>query len=213
VTRCGHGHASGQAVASRATLAGGRTLASGSAGVSRPLRETAVGAAGVTTVDRRPTMGRLGDRLVAEGLINADQLQRALSAQKGTRDKLGTVLIRMNYLTEERLLAFLTRQYNVPSITLSHLDIDPEVLRLVPAPPARRVQVLPIKRNGNVLTLAMADPTNVLALDDIAFFTNLQIQPVVASEVAIRQATERLYGNHGESMADMMSELEEAESD
>src|SRR5262245_4502878 len=215
-TKLGDRERLSQVMARLATLAGGRPLASGPAAMSRSTEPAR--AAQPTKVsaspDRRPgPVGRLGDRLVTEGLISAEQLQRALAAQKGTRDKLGSVLIRMNYLTEERLLAFLTRQYNVPSITLSQLDIDPEVLRLVPAQLAERLQVLPIKRNGNVLTLAMADPTNVLALDDIAFFTNLQIQPVVASEVAIRQATERLYGNHGESMADMMSELEEAESD
>ena len=101
----------------------------------------------------------------------------------------------------------------MPSITLSQLDIDPEVLRLVPGPLAEKLEVLPIKRSGNTLTLAMADPTNVLALDDVAFMTNLQIQPVVASEVAIRQAIDRLYNTPGESVADMMSELEEAEGD
>ncbi len=214
-TKLGDRERLGQVMARLATLAGGRPLASGSSGASRSVaRDPLASPSGSTAPERRPgPMGRLGDRLVAEGLITADQLQRALAAQKGTRDKLGTVLIRMNYLTEERLLSFLTKQYNVPAITLSQLDIDPEVLKLVPAQLAERLQVLPIKRNGNVLTLAMADPTNVLALDDVAFFTNLQIQPVVASEVAIRQAMERLYGNHGENMADMMSELEEAGSD
>ena len=101
----------------------------------------------------------------------------------------------------------------MPSITLTQLDIDPEVLRLVPGPLAEKLEVLPIKRSGNTLTLAMADPTNVLALDDVAFMTNLQIQPVVASEVAIRKAIDRLYNTPGESVADMMSELEEAEAD
>jgi len=158
-------------------------------------------------------MWRLGDRLVAEGLITGEQLQRALAAQKGTRDKLGSLLVRMNLLTEDKLLSFLSRQYSVPSVTLSQLDIDPEVLKLVPGQLAERLQVLPVKRNGNTLTLAMADPTNVLALDDVAFFTNLLIQPVVASEASIRQAIENVYGNQGDKVADMMSELEEAEAD
>jgi type IV pilus assembly protein PilB len=158
-------------------------------------------------------MARLGDRLIAEGLITAEQLGQALAAQKGTRDKLGTILVRRGALTEDRLLAFLSRQYNVPSLTLSQLEIEPDVLRLVPGPLAEKLEVLPIKRSGNTLTLAMADPTNVLALDDVAFMTNLQIQPVVASEVALRQAIDRLYNTPGESVADMMSELEEAEGD
>ena len=158
-------------------------------------------------------MARLGDRLIAEGLITPEKLGQALSAQKGTRDKLGTVLVRLGALGEDQLLDFLSRQHNVPSITLHQLEIEPEVLRLVPAPLAEKLEVLPIKRTGNTLTLAMADPTNVLALDDVAFMTNLQIQPVVASEVAIRQAIDRCYNSPRDSVADMMSELEEAESD
>jgi len=162
--------------------------------------------------DRRG-MSRIGDRLIAEGLITPEQLTRALAAQKGTRDKLGSILVRMGVLAEEKLLGFLTKQYNVASISLSQLDIDPEVLRLVPGPLAEKLDVLPIKRLGNVLTLAMADPSNVLALDDVAFMTNLQIQPVVASEVAIRQAIERVYKGPGDSVADVMSELEGVEAD
>ena len=158
-------------------------------------------------------MARIGDRLIAEGLITREQLAQALGAQKGTRDKVGTILVRLGLLTEERLLTFLSEQHNVPSTTLSQLDIDPEVLRLVPGPLAEKLEVLPIKRSGNTLTLAMADPTNVLALDDVAFMTNLQIQPVVASQVAIRKAIERLYSTPGESVADMMSELEGAGND
>jgi len=163
------------------------------------------------TAERRVT--RLGDRLIAEGLIAPEQLSHALSAQKGTRDKLGTILVRLGAITEDRLLEFLSRQYNVPAIVLSQLDIDTDVLRLVPGPLAEKLEVLPIRRTGNTLTLAMADPTNVLAIDDVAFMTNLQIQPVVASEVAIRQAIDRLYSTPGESVADMMSELEGAEAD
>jgi type IV pilus assembly protein PilB len=214
-TKLGDRERLSQVVARLAGLAGGRPLASGAAPLAP--RGPATGPAqgqGLASRERRPVaIGRLGDRLVAEGLITADQLQRALSAQKGTRDKLGGLLVRMGYLTEEKLLAFLSRQYNVPSVTLSHVDIEPDVLKLVPAQLAERLQVLPIKRTANTLTLAMADPTNVLALDDVAFFTNLQIQPVVASEVSIRQAVDRLYGNQDESVAEMMSELEEAEGD
>jgi len=199
----------GEVVTRLAGLAGSRPLASGP---SAALRLSASPQASGS--DRRSaTVWRLGDRLVAEGLITPDQLHRALAAQKGTRDKLGGILVRMAFLTEDKLLAFLSQQYNVPSITLSQLDIDPEVLRLVPNQLAEKLQVLPVKRSGNTLTLAMADPTNILALDDVAFMTNLQIQPVVASEASIRQAIDRIYGGQGDTMADMMSELEEAEVD
>ncbi len=215
-TKLGDRERLGQVVARLAGLAGGRSSTGAGPVASRPPHQSRSGAPvaapGGASADRRPgTMWRLGDRLVAEGLITGEQLQRALGAQKGTRDKLGSLLVRMNYLTEDKLLSFLSRQYNVPSITLSQLDVDPEVLKLVPAQLAERLQVLPVKRTGNALTLAMADPTNVLALDDVAFFTNLQIQPVVASEASIRQAIDRLYGNQGDKVADMMSELEEAD--
>ena len=168
---------------------------------------------GVSPIERRQgSLSRLGDRLVAEKLISTDQLQRALAEQKGSADKLGTILVRLNFITEDSLVSFLSKQYAMPAITVAQVDPDPDVLKLVPEQIAKKHSVLPIKRIGNVLTLAMADPTNVFALDDVGFMTGLQIQPVVASEAAIRKAFERLYET-GASVNDMMSELEEADTD
>jgi type IV pilus assembly protein PilB len=165
------------------------------------------------TTERRPgSLSRLGDRLVAEKLISSDQLQRALAEQKGSADKLGTILVRLGFITEDSLVSFLSKQYAIPAITVAQVDPDPDVLKLVPEQIAKKHGVLPIKRMGNTLTLAMADPTNVFALDDVGFMTGLQIQPVVASEAAIRKAFERLYDT-GASVTDMMSELEEADTD
>src|SRR5437763_8158024 len=141
----------------------------------------------------QPVTRRLGDLLVAEGLITEDQLGRALAEQKGTTEKLGSILLKLDFIQEEQLIGFLSRQYGIPSITLSQLDIDPEVLKLVPDSIAKKYEVLPIKRAGTTLTLAMADPTNVFALDDVAFMTNLQVTPVVASQAAIRKAIDRNY--------------------
>ena len=155
----------------------------------------------------QPVNRRLGDLLVAEGLISQDQLDRALTEQKGTSEKLGSILVRLDLLTEEQLIGFLSRQYGIPSITLSQLDIDPEVLRLVPAQIAKKYEVLPVKRAGNSLTLAMADPTNVFALDDVAFMTNLQVLPVVASQVAIRKAIDRNYESQTAAITGVLSEL------
>src|SRR5438093_8462111 len=129
----------------------------------------------------QPVTRRLGDLLVAEGLITEEQLGRALAEQKGTTEKLGSILLKLDFIQEEQLIGFLSRQYGIPSITLSQLDIDPEVLKLVPSQLAKRYEMIPIKRTGNALTLAMSDPTNVFALDDVAFLTNLQVLPVVAS--------------------------------
>src|SRR5713226_4557056 len=124
----------------------------------------------------QPVNRRLGDLLVTEGLLAPEDLRRALSEQKISSEKLGSILVRLNLLTEEQLIGFLSRQYGIPSISLSQLDIDPEVLRLVPSQLAKRYEVIPIKRTGNALTLAMSDPTNVFALDDVAFLTNLHRQ-------------------------------------
>ena len=152
---------------------------------------------------------RLGDLLVAEGLVTEDQLRQALGEQKGKTDKLGSILVRQGSISEEQLIGFLSRQYGIPSITLVNLDVDPETLRLVPAHIAKKYDVLPVKRIGGTLTLAMSDPTNVFALDDIAFMTNLQILPVVAPQAAIRRALDRAYESSQpvSSMTDMMSEI------
>src|SRR3972149_1276513 len=156
----------------------------------------------------QPVSRRLGDLLVREGLINQEQLQRALAEQKGTNEKLGSILARHNVITEDQLVAFLSKQYGIPSITLSQLAIDTDVLKLVPAQIAKKYEVLPIKRTGNSLTLAMADPTNVFAVDDVGFMTNLQVIPVVASQGAIRKAIDRLYEAQGSGMAEVISEME-----
>src|SRR5215813_5632495 len=151
---------------------------------------------------------RLGDLLVAEGLITDPQLREALADQKGKTDKLGTVLVALGFLSEEQLIGFLSRQYGIPSITLGNLDLDAETLRLVPAHIAKKYEVVPVKRIGGTLTLAMSDPTNVFALDDIAFMTNLQILPVVAPQAAIRRALDKNYDTtQPASMGERMSEV------
>ncbi|MBM3220954.1 MAG: type IV-A pilus assembly ATPase PilB [Candidatus Rokubacteria bacterium] len=155
----------------------------------------------------QPVTRRLGDLLVAEGLINEEQLAKALAEQRGSTEKLGTILLKLNFVQEEQLIGFLSRQYGIPSITLSRLDIDPEVLKLVPDAIAKKYEVLPIKKSGSTLTLAMADPTNVFALDDVAFMTNLQVTPVVASQAAIRKAIERNYDAQSDAVTDVMTAL------
>jgi type IV pilus assembly protein PilB len=161
----------------------------------------------------QPVSRRLGDLLIGEGLISAEQLQRALADQKGTNEKLGSVLVRLNLIHEDQLIGFLSRQYGVPSITLSQLDIDPDVLKLVPAQIAKKYEILPTNRTGNALTLAMADPTNVFALDDIAFLTNLQVMPVVASQNAIRKAIERNYDAQSSAMSEVITAMQEEVGD
>jgi type IV pilus assembly protein PilB len=156
----------------------------------------------------QPQTRRLGDLLVAEGLITDEQLKHALGDQKGKTEKLGSILVKRGFIGEEQLIGFLSRQYGIPSITLNKIEIDAETLRLVPTAIALKYEIVPVKRIGGTLTLAMADPTNVFALDDIAFMTNLQILPVVAPQAAIRQAIEKYYEAPATtSISDMLSEI------
>ena len=150
---------------------------------------------------------RLGDLLVADGLLTPAQLQKALGEQKGSTEKLGSVLIKLGFINEEQLIGFLSRQYGVPSITLAQLEIDPAVLRLVPAPIAKKYEVIPVRKMGSSLAVAMADPTNVFALDDIAFMTNLQVLPLVASQSAIRKSIDRHYESKTEAIASVMQDM------
>src|SRR5881396_994775 len=155
----------------------------------------------------QPVNRRLGDLLVADGLLTADQLEKAIAEQKGSPEKLGSILIRLNFVNEDQLIGFLSRQYGVPSITVAQLDIDSDVLKLVPAPIARKYEVIPVRKMGNSLALAMADPTNVFALDDISFMTNLQVLPLVASQTAIRKAIDRNYESRTEAMQTVMQDI------
>ena len=156
----------------------------------------------------QPVNRRLGDLLVTDGLLTAEQLKKALAEQKGSAEKLGSVLVRLNFVNEDQLIGFLSRQYGVPSITLGQLDIDPDVLRLVPSPIARKYEVVPVRRMGNSLALAMADPTNVFALDDISFMTNLQVLPLVASQTAIKKAIDRNYESKTEAISTVLSDMQ-----
>src|SRR2546423_3403119 len=158
----------------------------------------------------QPQTRRLGHLLVAERLITEDQLKQALAEQKGKTEKLGSILARLGFITEEQLIGFLSGEYGIPSITLTNTDVDTETLRLVPAPIARKYEILPVKRIGGTLTLAMADPTNVFALDDIAFMTSLQILPVVAPQATIRKAIEKHYEGGQASMNEMLTEIADA---
>ncbi|PYN33645.1 MAG: type IV-A pilus assembly ATPase PilB [Candidatus Rokuibacteriota bacterium] len=156
----------------------------------------------------QPVNRRLGDLLVADGLLTAEQLKKALAEQKGSPEKLGSILVRLNLVNEDQLIGFLSRQYGVPSITLGQLDIDSDVLKLVPAPIARKYEVIPVRRMGNSLALAMADPTNVFALDDISFMTNLQVLPLVASQTSIKKAIDRNYESKTEAISSVLSDMQ-----
>ena len=137
---------------------------------------------------------RLGELLVREKRITPGQLQEALNHQRTNGGRLGSNLVKLGFVRDEEITSLLSRQYGVPAINLSQFDLDPAVVRLIPGETAAKYQVIPVGRSGTALTLAMTDPTNVFAMDDIKFMTGLHVEPVVASEHAVRDAITRYYG-------------------
>jgi type IV pilus assembly protein PilB len=146
---------------------------------------------------------RLGEILVKEKLISQDQLKQALAHQKKNGGRLGAALVKLGLISDEEITGVLSRQYGVPAINLSYYEVDPAVIKLVPQETAVRYQVVPLSRVGSTLTIAMADPTNVFAMDDIKFMTGLKVEPVVASENAIVEAIDKFYGAAARSEQDL----------
>src|SRR3989442_7456686 len=136
---------------------------------------------------------RIGELLLKEKRITAEQLQEALNYQRQHGGKLGYNLIKLGLIKDEEITALLSKQYGVPSIVLSQFEIDPGVVKLVPAETAQKYQIVPLSRSGATLTIAMTDPTNVFAMDDIKFMTGYNVEPVVASETAVVEAIQRYY--------------------
>ena len=136
---------------------------------------------------------RIGELLVKENLLSADQLTKAREQAASKGQRLGAQITQLGFLDEEELTEFVAKQYGVPSINLDDFDIDPEVVQLIPQEVAQKHNVVPVNRAGSTLILATADPSNIFALDDIKFLTGYNIQPVVAAEEAIRRAIEGYY--------------------
>jgi len=145
---------------------------------------------------------RIGELLVKENLLSADQLQKARSGAAVSGKRLGSEITGMGFLEESELTDFVAKQYGVPSIDLDEFDVSPEVTQLIPEDVATKHTVVPVNRAGSTLILATADPSNIFALDDIKFLTGYNIQPVVASEDAIKRAIEKHY-----EQADVLDEV------
>ncbi len=136
---------------------------------------------------------RIGELLLKERRITPEQLQEALTYQKSHGGKVGSALVKLGYVRDDDITALLSRQYGVPSINLSQFEIDASIVKLIPAETAQKYQVVPLARAGATLTIAMTDPTNVFAMDDIKFMTGYNVEPVVASESAVQEALSRYY--------------------
>jgi type IV pilus assembly protein PilB len=136
---------------------------------------------------------RIGELLLKEKRISPEQLQEALNYQKANGGKLGFNLVKLGFVKDEDITALLSKQYGVPSINLAQFEIDPAVIKLIPAETAQKYQIIPLSRSGATLTIAMTDPTNVFAMDDIKFMTGYNVEPVVASETAVGESIARYY--------------------
>src|SRR5581483_8398099 len=157
---------------------------------------------------------RLGDLLVKEKVITPEQLTQATKVQKETNCRLGSALVKLGFLSDEDVTNFLSRQYGVPAINLSYFEIDPAVVKLIPFETAKRYQILPLSRVGASLTIAMVDPTNVFAMDDIKFMTGFNIEPVVASESSINEGIEKAYGtSNQEELETVMQSMTDLDAD
>ena len=137
---------------------------------------------------------KLGDLLLKQKLITQDQLETALKLQREEGGKIGEALVRVGAVSESDITETLSQQFGVPSIDLAHFEIDPAIIKVVPGEVARKYGVLPVNKTGATLTIAMGDPTNVFAMDDIKFMTGYNVEPVVASEIALRKAIDKHYG-------------------
>lgn len=154
---------------------------------------------------RRPKL-RLGEALIAAGLINQEQLREAIARQKSSGKRLGQVLVEMRVVTERDITEVLAKQLNVPFIDLSNYLVDQQIAKLVPDHIAERHQMVPINKVGNKLTVAMVDPLNILAIDDIALMTGLQVKTVVATPTDIQKALQDAYGQQSK-MNELIDEL------
>jgi type IV pilus assembly protein PilB len=141
---------------------------------------------------------QMGDILIKEDVINLDQLKTAIQEQKETGKRLGETLLNLGYIDEHQLVAYLSKQYGVPAINLDQFDISMDILKTVSRESALKHKLIPINRSGSTLVVAMSDPSNIFAVDDLKFATGHNIEVVVTSERSIRNAIERFYGSQQE---------------
>jgi type IV pilus assembly protein PilB len=155
---------------------------------------------------------RLGELLVREELITPLQLQQAMEETRKGGGRLGAELAKLGFLEENELTAFLSKQYGVPAIDLREFDIDNETIALIPREVVHKHKVIPVNRTGSTLIVAMADPSNIFAVDDIKFLTGYNVEVVVASEDALEEAEEKYY-NQSVNFDDVMDDFGDDEID
>jgi type IV pilus assembly protein PilB len=153
-------------------------------------------------------MSRIGELLVRENMISLQQLQKAQDEAKRSGQRIGATLARLGFVDDNELSAFVAKQYGLKAINLNNMELDAELLKLIPKDVAQRHQVVPLERSGSTLTVAMSDPSNIYAIDELKFLTQYNIRPVVASESAI-EATILRYYDKGPNLDEMIGDLDE----
>src|SRR6059036_1982483 len=157
---------------------------------------------------------KLGEMLIKAGMLTPQRLQEALNYQKTNGGKLGFNLVKLGFVKEEDITRVLSQQYGVPAINLAKVEVEDSVVKLIPSEVAQKYLIMPISRTGATVTIAMVDPTNVFAMDDIKFMTGYNVEPVVASEIAIKEAIDQYYGSsHAIELKKVMDEMAEAEAE
>jgi type IV pilus assembly protein PilB len=150
---------------------------------------------------------RIGDLLLREGLVTQDQLNKALGEQRNSGTRVGYNLVKLGFVKETDLTRMLARQHKMPAVDLTKFQVDPRIAKLIPAELALKHNVLPLKRDGRTLTVAMSDPATMSVLDDIKFITRLDIFPVIAGEFTLRNAIEKFYESGEAQMQSLLSEI------
>jgi type IV pilus assembly protein PilB len=150
---------------------------------------------------------KLGTLLVNKKIISEQQLQKALEEQKSSGERLGSVLVKLGFIQEDALLSFLSSQYGIPSIDLCEFNINPELLKLIPADLARKYLVFPLSQRGTTLIIAMADPSNIFAIDDIKFLTGYRVEALAAAESAIKEVLDEYYDTSA-SLSELVSHMD-----
>jgi type IV pilus assembly protein PilB len=152
---------------------------------------------------------RIGDLLLREGLITQDQLNKALQEQRHNGTRVGYNLVKLGFVKETDLTRMLARQHKMPAVDLSKFQVDPRIAKLIPGELALKHSVLPLKRDGRTLTVAMSDPASLSVLDDIKFITRLDIFPVIAGEFTLRNVVEKFYASGEAQMENLLAEIDE----
>src|SRR5690348_7674625 len=156
---------------------------------------------------------RLGEILLREGLVTREQLAQALAEQKNTKHRLGYVLVKLGLVQELEITKVLARQYRMPAVDLSRFEVDPKIIKLVPADLATKSVVLPLKREGRTLTVAMADPTDLGLLEDLKFITRFDLFPVIAGEYTLRNLIEKHYEASDQELQNLLKDMEQSAED